>query len=98
MALAVTTETLEVNESWVGGGSCDDELGLVLEGYASDGVVVQPSGRLIDSVARSLEVLAGEVDRTAVGEVPTVRQVVLNLFRKMPFVRAIKKSPDLKVI
>ena len=69
------THSLEVDFAGVGAGSGHDELGPVLTGQFSQGIVVDGFRVLPDSVGNDAIHPAGEVQRMAMGEVSPVGQV-----------------------
>ena len=68
------TESLEVDEARIGARSGKDEARLVLLSKLGDLVVVDEAGVLVHGVRHDVEVLARNVDRAAVREVPAVRK------------------------
>ena len=65
----------EVDRARVGRGADHDDLRLRLHGQPHELLVVDALVVLADAVGHDVEVLAGEVERVAVGEVPAVGEV-----------------------
>ena len=69
------TEAGKVDHSRIGAGAGDDHLGLAFLGNAHQIVVIDPLRLLRNAVGYDVEVLAGEVYRAAVCEMPAMGQV-----------------------
>ena len=69
------TELGEVDLAGIGGSAGKDHLGLALLRDAVDLVVVDHFGLIVEGVGDLMEVLAGDVDRAAVGQVAAVGEV-----------------------
>ena len=65
---------LEVDDPGIGGGTGQNHLGLVLLGQVAYLVVVNVT-LVVDTISHDVIILAGEVDRRAVGQVAAVGQV-----------------------
>ena len=65
----------EVNDAGIGGSAGNDHLGLVLVGQLPHLIIVDTVGHRIDTIGDHMIVLAGEVDRRAMGQMSALIQV-----------------------
>ncbi len=69
------TELGEVDLAGIGGSAGKDHLGLALLSDAVELIVVDLLGLIVEGIGDLMEVLAGDVDRAAVGQVTAVGEV-----------------------
>ena len=67
-------KALPIDDPRIGRGTRDDQLGLVLVREPLDGFVIDQFALRLETVRDDVEPLAGEVDRRAVRQMPTMRE------------------------